>query len=85
MKQNHYTRGDDAQDVLYESGPIMAGAEVRALNPGGIVREGILTGYNGGYAQVLWVDLAFTPARYHEGSFVEVTELDAVEGVRALG
>jgi len=68
---------DDEQDVLYTSGPIMAGTAVRALNPGGIAREGILMGYNGGYAQVLWVDLAFTPARYHVGSFVEVVELDA--------
>ena len=68
---------DDEQDVLYTSGPIMTGTAVRALNPGGIAREGILQGYRGGFAQVLWVDLAFTPARYHEGSFVEVTEIDA--------
>ena len=56
----------------------MTGANVRASNPGGRTVEGILRGYRGipSLAQVLWVDLAFTPARYHEGSFVEVVELD---------
>ena len=68
---------DDEQDVLYASGPIMTGAAVRASNPGGRTVEGVLQGYYGipPLAQVLWVDLAFTPARYHEGSFVEVTEI----------
>ena len=76
---------DDEQDVLYASGPIRAGANVRASNPGGRVVEGVLQGYYGipALAQVLWVDLAFTPARYHEGSFVEVTEIDG--GGDALG
>jgi hypothetical protein len=84
MSAYKHIRGqDDAQDVLYTSGPIMAGANVRAVNPGGIAREGILQGYRGGFAQVLWVDLAFTPARYHEGSFVDVTELYPEEEVNA--
>jgi len=80
---------DDEQDVLYTSGPIMTGTAVRASNPGGRTVEGVLQGYYGipALAQVLWVDLAFTPPRRREGSFVEVTELDApslkVKGVGA--
>ena len=79
---------DDEQDVLYESGPLMTGAAVRASNPGGRVVEGVLRGYYGipPLAQVQWVDLAFTPARYHEGSFVNVVELYDADGeVSALG
>jgi hypothetical protein len=72
---------DDEQDVLYASGPIMTGTNVRASNPGGRTVEGILQGYHGSpsLAQVLWVDLAVTPARYHEDSFAVVTELDTDE------
>ena len=70
---------DDEQDVLYTSGPIMAGTEVCASNPGGITRYGILQGYRGGFAQVRWVDSAFAPGRWHVGSFVEVVELDKPE------
>ena len=68
---------DDEQDVLYASGPIMTGTAVRASNPGGRPVEGVLRGYRGvpPLAQVLWVDLAFTPARYHTGSFVSVEVL----------
>ena len=82
------THNDDTQDVLYASGPIMTGAAVRASNPGGRTVEGVLRGYRGipAFAQVLWVDLAFTPARYHEGSFAQVVELYDAEGeVNALG